>query len=49
MKRREFIGALGTALAATSIPQALTAAPGKLHIVTLSFDDGFKKVVSSHS
>jgi len=43
MKRREFIGTLGTALAATSIPQALAAAPGKLHIITLSFDDGFKK------
>ncbi|MSO23301.1 MAG: hypothetical protein EXQ58_08630, partial [Acidobacteria bacterium] len=43
MKRREFIGALGTALAATSIPQASATASGKLHIVTLSFDDGFKK------
>jgi len=43
MKRREFIGTLGTALAATCAPITLTAASGKLHIVTLSFDDGFKK------
>src|SRR5215510_13483390 len=43
MNRREFIGALGTALASTSIPQASSAAPSKLHVITLSFDDGFKK------
>jgi peptidoglycan/xylan/chitin deacetylase (PgdA/CDA1 family) len=43
MKRREFIGALGTALAATSILQASPTASGKLHIITLSFDDGFRK------
>jgi len=43
MKRRELIGALGTALAATWSPQPLPAASGKLHIVSLSFDDGFRK------
>ena len=43
MKRRQFIGALGTALAATCSPQPFTAASGKLHIITLSFDDGFRK------
>jgi peptidoglycan/xylan/chitin deacetylase (PgdA/CDA1 family) len=43
MKRREFIGATGTALAANCFPQGFTVAPGKLHIVTLSFDDGFRK------
>ena len=43
MKRRELIGALGMALAAAYSPQRLAAVPGKLHIITLSFDDGFKK------
>jgi peptidoglycan/xylan/chitin deacetylase (PgdA/CDA1 family) len=42
MKRREFIGAVGTALAACPAP-LVPAASGKLHIVSLSFDDGFKK------
>ena len=43
MKRREFIGAMGTtALTGISIP-FLSSVPGKLHIVSLSFDDGFKK------
>jgi peptidoglycan/xylan/chitin deacetylase (PgdA/CDA1 family) len=43
MKRREFIGAVGTALAANCLAQPLSAQSGKLHIVTLSFDDGFRK------
>jgi hypothetical protein len=43
MKRRQFIGALGTTLAAMCSPESLPAASGKLHIVTLSFDDGFRK------
>lgn len=34
---------MGTVLAATSSALALPAATGKLHIVSLSFDDGFKK------
>ena len=42
MKRREFIGAIGTVLAACPA-RPLPAAPGRLHIVSLSFDDGFKK------
>jgi peptidoglycan/xylan/chitin deacetylase (PgdA/CDA1 family) len=42
MKRREFIGAVGMALAACPA-RLLPAASGKLHIVSLSFDDGFKK------
>src|SRR5688572_27765227 len=43
MNRREFIGTLGATLAATFSPQPLAAVPDKLHIITLSFDDGFKK------
>jgi peptidoglycan/xylan/chitin deacetylase (PgdA/CDA1 family) len=42
MRRREFIGALGTAaLAGCAGVQADT--PAKTHIVSLSFDDGFRK------
>ena len=43
MRRREFIGALGTALAVSRAAPALPAAPRNLHIVSLSFDDGFRK------
>ena len=43
MQRREFIGALGTTIAVACSPRPFTAAASKLHIVTLSFDDGFKK------
>ena len=43
MKRRQFISALGTTLAAICSPESLPAASGKLHIVSLSFDDGFRK------
>src|SRR5262249_6554154 len=44
MQRRDFIGALATTLAAAAYSSAsLPVASAKLHIVTLSFDDGFKK------
>jgi len=43
MKRREFIGSIGTALAANGSVRLLSAASSKLHIVSLSFDDGFRK------
>ncbi len=43
MKRREFFSALGTgALTWISAP-LLSGTPGKLHLVSLSFDDGFRK------
>jgi peptidoglycan/xylan/chitin deacetylase (PgdA/CDA1 family) len=43
MKRREFISTLG-AIAVATVPRPLFSSPaGKLHIVSLSFDDGFKK------
>ena len=43
--RRTFLKSLGAAAALALAPaqQALAEAPGKRHIVTLSFDDGFKK------
>ncbi|HEY2934392.1 MAG TPA: hypothetical protein VGK99_21850 [Acidobacteriota bacterium] len=40
MKRREFIGAMGTAVAAKRLARPLSAASGKLHIVSLSFASG---------
>jgi peptidoglycan/xylan/chitin deacetylase (PgdA/CDA1 family) len=44
MHRREFIGTIGSAAAAAAMPaRLLQGEPGKLHIVSLSFDDGFKK------
>src|SRR5262245_7743498 len=44
MQRREFIGAFGTTLAAATYSSpSPPSVSGKLHIVTLSFDDGFKK------
>jgi peptidoglycan/xylan/chitin deacetylase (PgdA/CDA1 family) len=43
MKRREFVGAIGAALAANASVPGQSAASGKLHIVSLSFDDGFRK------
>ena len=43
MKRREFIGGMGVALAVNRLVRPLVAASGKLHIISLSFDDGFKK------
>lgn len=42
MKRRSFIQQLGLVLAATSLP-ILQSASRPSHLVTLSFDDGFKK------
>ena len=43
MKRRKFVGTIGTALTAHWPARLLPAASGKLHIVSLSFDDGFRK------
>lgn len=43
MKRREFIGALGTAALAANAAPLLSESVHKLHVVSLSFDDGFKK------
>ena len=43
MKRREFIGGMGVALAVNRLVRPLVAASGKLHIISWSFDDGFKK------
>ena len=40
MERRAFLGTIGTALAAS---RPVFAAAGKLHIISLSFDDGFRK------
>ena len=43
MNRREFVGAAGAA-AAAGMPFALLAGQsGKMHVVSLSFDDGFRK------
>lgn len=43
MKRREFIGAVG-ALASGTLPLSSFAGPeDRMHIVSLSFDDGFRK------
>jgi peptidoglycan/xylan/chitin deacetylase (PgdA/CDA1 family) len=43
MKRREFIRTAG-AVASPAVPALLwSQTPGKLHIVSLSFDDGFRK------
>lgn len=42
LSRRQFIGTLGTGLMALT-PVLATARPEKKHIITLSFDDGFKK------
>jgi peptidoglycan/xylan/chitin deacetylase (PgdA/CDA1 family) len=44
MQRREFIGAMSAAAIATPVLAASAAEPDRrLHLVTLSFDDGFKK------
>jgi len=43
MRRREFIAAIGTAALAAIPAHRLSGASGKLHIVSLSFDDGFRK------
>jgi len=44
MHRREFIGTIGSAAAAAAMPaRLLQGESGKLHIVSLSFDDGFRK------
>ena len=43
MKRREFASALGTAALAGISAPLLSGASGKLHLVSLSFDDGFRK------
>ena len=43
MKRREFIGTIGT-VASAAVPACfLSCASGKPHLVSLSFDDGFRK------
>ncbi len=42
MKRRDFLSAVGAAAVAPALAHLL-AAPPNLHIVTLSFDDGFRK------
>ena len=44
--RRRFVSAVGAAITGTALPRLSSAAeqpPTKKHIVTLSFDDGFKK------
>jgi peptidoglycan/xylan/chitin deacetylase (PgdA/CDA1 family) len=43
MQRREFIGAIGAAASATVSTRLLSGGSGGPHIVSLSFDDGFKK------
>jgi len=43
MKRREFVGAVGTAALTGISAPFLSGVSGKLHIVSLSFDDGFRK------
>jgi peptidoglycan/xylan/chitin deacetylase (PgdA/CDA1 family) len=43
MQRREFIGTIGSAAAAAMPARLLQGESGKLHIVSLSFDDGFRK------
>ena len=43
MKRREFIGTLGTAALVAAPSRLQSGTPPKTHIVSLSFDDGFKK------
>jgi peptidoglycan/xylan/chitin deacetylase (PgdA/CDA1 family) len=43
MKRRLFLGSIGTALAASPPAGVLSAPAGRLHIVSLSFDDGFRR------
>jgi peptidoglycan/xylan/chitin deacetylase (PgdA/CDA1 family) len=43
MKRREFLATLGTAALAGTAKTHLIAGSKKLHIVSLSFDDGFRK------
>jgi len=43
MRRREFIAAIGTAALAAIPAHRLSGASSKLHIVSLSFDDGFRK------
>jgi peptidoglycan/xylan/chitin deacetylase (PgdA/CDA1 family) len=43
MRRREFIGALGGAAVVAAPFRAAAQIPQKTHIVSLSFDDGFKK------
>jgi len=40
MERRAFLGTIGTTLATS---HRVSAAAGKLHIISLSFDDGFRK------
>jgi peptidoglycan/xylan/chitin deacetylase (PgdA/CDA1 family) len=44
MRRREFISTIGSTVAAAAIPARPLPGEGrKLHIVSLSFDDGFRK------
>lgn len=43
MNRRLFLGSVGTFLAGNLSTRSLSATPGRLHIVSLSFDDGFRK------
>lgn len=43
MNRRNFIGAIGVAASATVSTRLLSGGSGGPHIVSLSFDDGFKK------
>ena len=43
MRRREFIAAIGTAALAAIPAHRLSGASSKQHIVSLSFDDGFRK------
>jgi len=43
MRRREFVGAIGTAALAGIRAPFLCGSAEKLHIVSLSFDDGFRK------
>ena len=43
MRRRHFLNALGTTILAGTSFQRISGNPGNVHIVTLSFDDGFKK------
>jgi peptidoglycan/xylan/chitin deacetylase (PgdA/CDA1 family) len=42
INRRQFIGLLGAGLTSI-VPGMILAQPAKRHIITLSFDDGFKK------
>ena len=47
MKRREFVSAVGSvALAGVGAPLLTGGASQKLHVVSLSFDDGFRKSFS---